>query len=161
MINELAPLELIRKIVSGEIEVGKAKQATKADNATNATNATNAENADNATNATTATSANSAKEAQQVAWENVTGKPEIVKKLDMLPEGILLIMWYYSSDLDTPAFIFGGTWELLPANRVLLTYATKRSDADNGAITSREVKKEASVSNGVGGYNVYVWRRVK
>ena len=84
----------------------EADHASTADSATNATNATNAQNATNAENAEVA--------------EGLTDAVISALMLKMYPVGAI-----YASTVSTnPGTLFGGTWEALPAGRVLLAQGT-------------------------------------
>lgn len=84
----------------------EADHALSADSATNATNATNAQNAANAENAEVA--------------EGLTDAVISALMLKMYPVGAI-----YASTVSTnPGTLFGGTWEALPAGRVLLAQGT-------------------------------------
>ena len=84
----------------------EADHASTADSATNATNATNAQNAANAENAEIA--------------EGLTDAVISALMLKMYPVGAI-----YASTVSTnPGTLFGGTWEALPAGRVLLAQGT-------------------------------------
>jgi microcystin-dependent protein len=86
-----------------------ADHATIADNATNATNADHATTADNATNATNAATA-----------AGLTDAVISALMLKMYPVGSI----YASTASTNPGTLFGGTWEALPAGRVLLAQGT-------------------------------------
>lgn len=77
----------------------------------------------------------------------------------IFPVGSLWFYWFYSGEYDTPAYKFGGSWELLPAEMSLLTYTQQLSESDNGSLSSRRVQKTISAGN-YGAYHVYVWRRI-
>ena len=84
----------------------ESDHALTADSATNATNATNAQNAANAENAEVA--------------EGLTDAVISALMLKMYPVGAI-----YASTVSTnPGTLFGGTWEALPAGRVLLAQGT-------------------------------------
>lgn len=92
--------------------------ATNADHATTADSATTATSATNATNATNAQNANNAVNAETAA--GLTDAVISALMLKMYPVGSI-----YASTVSTnPGTLFGGTWEALPAGRVLLAQGT-------------------------------------
>ena len=101
-----------------------ADHATTADSATNATNADHATTADSATNATNAdhaTTADSATNATNAATAaGLTDAVISALMLKMYPVGSI----YASTASTNPGTLFGGTWEALPAGRVLLAQGT-------------------------------------
>ena len=86
--------------------------ATNADHATTADSATTAASAINATNATNATNAATA--------AGLTDAVISALMLKMYPVGSI----YASTASTNPGTLFGGTWEALPAGRVLLAQGT-------------------------------------